>query len=70
MIDLCLLMYIGTVDVGGANEEGDHVTGSDAALIESEEEEVPIDEDLFAAEELDIENLDLEDADIEPDAID
>ena len=48
--------------VGGVNEDDNHVTGN--------EEEVPIDEDLFATEDLDIENLDLEDITIEPEAVD
>lgn len=48
--------------LGGASKDENHVTGN--------EEEVPIDEDLFATEDLDIENLDLEDLEIEPEAID
>lgn len=73
----CMLSLLFPVEsegaVGGVNEEGSHVTGSDAGLNEAEEEEeeeVPIDEDLFATEDLDIENLDLEDVIIEPDAVD
>ena len=43
--------------------------------VAGDSEEVPVDEDLFAAEELDenlldIETLDIQDDDIEPDAID
>ena len=57
--------------VGGVSGETNHMTGSDTGQIEEveEEEEVPIDEDLFAAEEL--ENLELEDVvDLEPGAVD
>ena len=46
--------------VGGVSEDDGHVTGSD----DEEEEEVPIDEDLFATE--DLEDLDLEDLNLEP----
>jgi len=55
------------------------VGGSDITTVQESEvagdnEEIPIDEDLFAAEEidgnlLDIETLDIQDDDIEPDAI-
>ena len=48
--------------VGGVIEDDSHMTAN--------EEEVPIDEDLFATEDLDIENLDLEDDTIEPEAVD
>ena len=56
--------------VGGACDDAVHMTGSDTELIEAEqEEEVPIDEDLFATEDLDImENVDLSEVDLEPDA--
>ena len=57
--------------MGGVSGEANHMTGSDTGQIEEveEEEEVPIDEDLFAAEEL--ENLELEDVvDLEPGAVD
>lgn len=46
--------------MGGVSEDDGHVTGSD----DEEEEEVPIDEDLFATE--DLEDLDLEDLNLEP----
>ena len=55
--------------MGGVSEEGSHVTGSDAGP-EEEEEEVPIDEALFAAEDLNIEDLDLGELEIEEDAVD
>ena len=58
--------------MGGVSEEGSHVTGSDAGPEREEEEEgdVPIDEALFAAEDLNIEDLDLGEIEIEDETVD